>query len=744
MAKIALIGAGSVVFARKLVCDIIQRPALAGSTLALMDIDPDRLKVAEIQMRKIVAQLGVPVKVEAYSNRRKALRGAKYAINIVQVGGFDATKQDFNIPKKYGVLQTIADTLGIGGIFRSLRTIPVVLALARDLDEVGAPEPILINYTNPQAPLVLAVSRAVGIPAVGLCHSVQLTARQLARYLRLPFEECAYRVAGINHQAFFMDFRYRGRDMYPALFKALDDPEIYAMDRVRFEMMRRLGYFVTESSEHQAEYSPYFIHHGKEIIERFGIPIDDYIRRCERIIVRWEKTRREMLQEDKPAQISPLSPEYGAMIINARETGELAEINGNVPNTGLIPNLPAGCAVEVPVVIDRLGLHPEQVGDLPPQLAAYIRTNVNVQELIVEAALTRKREHVYHAAMLDPHLAASLPLDGIWKLCDELLEAQAKYLPEYEPTAPNTGRTARGLTDVPSTRLEPTEVPFSRKEREARFAVIVDNPGKKPLSLPLKVRVEGAGYRVEKLPARVRVPAGKEKSFSFVLKRSTRAADVFRLDVEVPAFCLPGFYRRQMPRRLEIPLLKRPPVGAGAFGVGAEIKMTAAGLTAVKGRLVATSRELCFRLEVDDTNVKRVGGAPWEGSCLEVYAASPERRTSTAAAPRRPCKLFVVPCPEKKAVEVFARTKAKNGKRALVAVGGTRGRSTVVPGGYELELRLPWKALGVEAGKPFLFELRAFLNALGTDHGRTETAWAGAPSPTNSSDGMFLSVPKAK
>ncbi len=432
MRKIALIGAGSVVFAKQLISDILRFPELADSHICLMDIDRARLKVAEVMTRKLVDRLGVGAQVSATEDRTEAIRDARYVICTIQVGGYKpATVTDFEIPKKYGLRQTIADTLGIGGVFRGLRTIPELLKIARDIESVGDPRCLFLNYTNPMAMNCMAVDRAVGVPAVGLCHSVQGTSRELAGYLDVDPNEVNYRVAGINHMAFFLEFQHRGQDLYPRLFELAEKG--FEKDKVRFEMMRRLGYFVTESSEHQSEYVPYFIHHGEEIIRRFDIPLDEYLRRCEAIIEEWEKTEKDLLGADGEIEVKPRSHEYGSYIIHSRETNSPRVIYGNVPNTGLISNLPAGCCVEVPVLVDAQGIQPTCIGDLPPQLAAICRTNINVQELTVEAALTGNREHIYHAAMLDPHTAATLPLDRIWALCDELIAAHQKdgFLKEF-------------------------------------------------------------------------------------------------------------------------------------------------------------------------------------------------------------------------------------------------------------------------------------------------------------------------
>ena len=432
--RIAMIGAGSVVFARTLMSDILSFPELAGANIVLVDVDARRLETAEMMVRSVAGTLGAHPRIEATLDRRAALKGADYVINAIQVGGHDATLLDFEIPKKYGLKQTIADTLGIGGIFRALRTIPVLLEICRDMREV-CPGALLLNYTNPMAMLCLAVEREGGVPVVGLCHSVQHTSERLADYVGVPKDEVWYRVAGINHMAWFLEFRRRGpglqsEDLYPKLWAGLEDPAVFGRDKVRFEMMRRLGYFVTESSEHMSEYVPYFIKRD-ELVERFDIPIDEYIRRSERNLGRAE-AERERPDRGEPVEIKR-SHEFAAYIIRAIEANQDWSFHGNVLNRGpLIDNLPGDAVVEVPILVNAAGLQPVHVGALPPQLAAMNRTNVNVQQLVVEAALTGNRDHVYHAAMLDPHTASVLSLDEIWAMCDELIEAHGDALPKLE------------------------------------------------------------------------------------------------------------------------------------------------------------------------------------------------------------------------------------------------------------------------------------------------------------------------
>lgn len=497
--KITLIGAGSVVFAKTLISDILQFPELADSTICLMDIDPDRLKVAEIMMSRIATKLGGRAKVEATLNQRDAVRGAHYVICTVQVGGYKpSTVRDFEIPKKYGLEQTIADTLGVGGVFRGLRTIPVLLGIARDIADVGAANCLLLNYTNPMCMNCWAIDRATGISHVGLCHSVFGTARMLARHAGLPFEDVSYLVAGINHMAFFLKFQYRGQDAYPLLFKVLEDPN-RQFEKVRYEMMRRTGYFVTESSEHQSEYLPYFIHHGKKVIEEFDIPLDEYIRRCEAIIGTWGETEAKLLGKGDDIEIPAQSHEYGSYIIHSRETDTLRTVYANVPNRGIIENLPDGCNIEVPCMVDATGIRPVHIGNLPPQLAALCQTNINVQQLTVEAALSGKREHIYHAVMLDPHAGATLRLDQIWKMCDELIEVHQKdgYLSEFAPVVNNTGRSYKGTGDRVIARLEMTGHVETRQGGRNALLLKLDNRDSKPRKVKVRIEPREAGLKVE-------------------------------------------------------------------------------------------------------------------------------------------------------------------------------------------------------------------------------------------------------
>jgi alpha-galactosidase len=436
MTKITFIGAGSTVFAKNLLGDILSFPELADSTISLMDIDPVRLQTSEIVAHKIAEFFGAKPKIEATLDRRQALDGADYAISMFQVGGYrPSTVIDFEIPKKYGLRQTIADTLGIGGIMRGLRTIPVFLDICKDMEEL-CPDVMFLQYVNPMAMNTWAINRASRIKTVGLCHSVQGTAEALAEDIGVPYDEINYICAGINHMAFYLKFERNGESLYPKIRQALEAKSYgrryrNLADHVRYEVFRRTGYFVTESSEHFSEYVPWFIKRDRgDLIEEYEIPLDEYITRCELQLAEWE-SEKAALERGELDEAYERSHEYGSLIIHSMETGIPRVVYGNVANLGLIDNLLHGCCVEVPCLVDKSGLQPTKIGTMPPHLAALQRTNINVQSLVVEAALTGKREHIYHAAMLDPHTAAELSLDQIWSLVDELIEAHGDMMPQY-------------------------------------------------------------------------------------------------------------------------------------------------------------------------------------------------------------------------------------------------------------------------------------------------------------------------
>jgi alpha-galactosidase len=424
--KICFVGAGSVEFTGMLIADILGYPELRDATISLHDIDPERLETAERVARATAGQLDAAPAIEPHLERREALDGADYVINMIQVGGHAATLIDLEIPARYGLRQTIGDTLGVGGVFRALRTIPVMQGIAADMAGV-CPDAWLLNYTNPMAMLCWATY--AGSPQtriLGLCHSVQNTTAQLADLVGVPLEEVDFLGAGVNHQAFILRFQRDGEDLYPLLDEAIErDPEL--LRRVRIELYQRLGYFPTESSEHSAEYLPWLMR-DDEAIERYRIWVSEYASRSEENLADYERTRR-LLDAGERLEIEP-SPEYAPQIIHSIETGRSRTVYGNVRNTGLIDNLPADACVEVPCRVDGSGLEPIAVGELPPQLAALNRTYLNVAELTVRAALEGRPEHVRHAVMVDPNAGASLSLDAIWELCDELTAAHGDALPE--------------------------------------------------------------------------------------------------------------------------------------------------------------------------------------------------------------------------------------------------------------------------------------------------------------------------
>ncbi|MGG3283119.1 alpha-glucosidase/alpha-galactosidase [Paenibacillus solani] len=431
MSKITFIGAGSTVFAKNVLGDCMQTPALQGFELALFDIDPIRLKDSENMLNNIKKTSGSTCIITSYSDRKEALRGAKYVINAIQVGGYDpCTITDFDIPKKYGLRQTIADTVGIGGIFRNLRTIPVMLDFAADMREV-CPNALFLNYTNPMAVLTNAMITLGGIETVGLCHSVQACIPHLFDNLGMDKEGVQAKIAGINHMAWLLEVTRDGVDLYPEIKKrAAEKQKEKHHDMVRLEMMLNFGYYITESSEHNAEYHPYFIKRNyPELIERFNIPLDEYPRRCVNQIEGWKAMREDLVNNQDLTHHR--SHEYASYILEAIENDVPFKIGGNVMNTGLITNLPKEACVEVPCLVDASGVTPTYVGDLPPQCAALNRTNINTQLLTLEAAATGKKEHIYHAAMLDPHTAAELSIDDIKNMCDDLIEAHGDWLPKY-------------------------------------------------------------------------------------------------------------------------------------------------------------------------------------------------------------------------------------------------------------------------------------------------------------------------
>ena len=434
MPKITFMGAGSTVFAKNVLGDSMMTPALAESTIALYDIDADRLNESKLMLDTINRNNGSKAKIETYlgvENRKDALRNANYVVDAIQVGGYDpCTITDFEIPKKYGLKQTIADTLGIGGIFRALRTIPVLFDFAKDMEEV-CPDAWFLNYTNPMAMLSGAMQRYTGVKTVGLCHSVQVCCEGLMKGLGMDYDDSIqWKVAGINHQAWLLEVTKDGKDLYPEIKRRAAARTEKHGDMVRYEVMKRFGYYITESSEHNAEYMPYFIKDKyPELIDRFNIPLDEYPRRCIKQIADWAARRDELLKD--PHLTHERSREYASYIMEAMETNVPFKFGGNVINNGLITNLPANACVEVPCMVDKSGVVPTFVGALPEQCAAMNRTNINVQLLTIEAAVTRKKDYIYQAAMMDPHTAAELSIDDIVSMCDDLIAAHEGWLPEY-------------------------------------------------------------------------------------------------------------------------------------------------------------------------------------------------------------------------------------------------------------------------------------------------------------------------
>lgn len=702
MAKITFIGAGSVVFAKTLIGDILQFPELSSSTICLMDIDASRLKVAEVMARRIIAKLNVPAKVVATLDRTEAIRDASYVICTIQVGGYKpGTVLDFEIPKKYGLRQTIADTLGVGGVFRGLRTIPEMVKIAEDIATVAKPGCIFLNYTNPMAINCWAVDRAVGIPHVGLCHSVQGTSKELAAYCGIPYEDLVYKAAGINHMAFFLKLEYRNQDAYPLLFKAMEDPAIFRLNKVRFEMMRRLGYFVTESSEHQSEYVPYFLHHGEEIIKKFDIPLDEYIRRCEAIISTWETAEQKLLGEDGEIQVAQRSHEYGAFIIHACETNRPKVIYGNVPNRGLITNLPEGCCVEVPCLVDGNGIQGTHVGNLPPQLAAICQSNINVQALTVEAALTGKREHIYHAVMMDPHTSATLTLDKIWAMCDDLIEAHQKegLLPEYAPVVRNTGRSYQGTGDQIVVKAAVEGAFDGEKGARSTLVVEAENPRSEDVELTVRLVPGVTGVKVLGSDTlQLRIPAAGTVRQTVSLENTDRIEEPVKVALE-------GSGEQAFLLAATLKALSRLGVEGDK---PADFSVWLRGDEAAQGSIGLSDEGVVLDLAVNDsmfTTAKLGSDDPhqWTGSWIRAGFAIDDRVT--------PEWFIICPQKEKSTPEVFTRLHhlVKNEK---VSASQDIGKTS-----YRIRAVFPYEALGFQSDiSSFLFNLQINLCALGEAH----------------------------
>ena len=440
MIKITFMGAGSTVFARNVLGDCMCTPALRDSVIALYDIDEERLEDSYIILSAMNKNVNEGrAKIEKYcgvENRKDALRGATFVVNAIQVGLYDpCTIIDFEVPKKYGLRQTIADTLGIGGIMRGLRTIPVLKDFADDMEEV-CPDAWFLNYTNPMAILTGYMQRYTKIKTIGLCHSVQSCSRDLLNKLGMEDKLDGRKelIAGINHMGWLLEIEDKdGNDLYPEIRKRAAEKNANEKhdDMVRFEYIKNFGYYCTESSEHNAEYNCFYIKDKyPELIERYNIPLDEYPRRCINQIAGWKAEKERILNDGKITH--ERSGEYASYIMESIVTGNPYKIGGNVLNTGLIDNLPADACVEVPCLIDGKGIHPCHVGKLPVQLAAMNQTNINAQLLTINAAVTKKREDIYMAAMLEPHTAAELSIDDIKAMVDELIEAHGEYMKDYQ------------------------------------------------------------------------------------------------------------------------------------------------------------------------------------------------------------------------------------------------------------------------------------------------------------------------
>jgi alpha-galactosidase len=479
MTKIALIGAGSATFSRRLLADLLSWPELQDAEIALMDVDPDRLGRIEGLAKRMVADKSAGAKIVATTDRKRALEGADHVISTIAVGyAYEPDRPDVAIPSQYGLKQTVADTIGVGGVFRYLRTMPAMLEIGQDMRRL-CPDGLWLNYVNPMNMIMWTLAELLPEQrAVGLCHSVQGTADRLAGFIGVDKDELSYWVAGINHQAWFLDLRhktYRGEDLYPRLRQAMDTQETYEKDRVRFEVMRNFGYFVTESSRHMSEYVPWF-RRTEEDCERYtpdqvrpgavgevhsgagngrqqgqtgqsrqagqAQPQGQLAAVPNRRQQLWEQIARQTAGEE-PIDYKT-SREYCSYIVHAVESNTPFRFNGNVPNTGLITNLPPACNVEVPILVDGAGLHPCYVGALPSPLASINRTNVNVQELAVRGFIDRDREAIHQACLLDPLASASVRLDDIRKMVDELFTANARWLDRFEATGASSSAASNG------------------------------------------------------------------------------------------------------------------------------------------------------------------------------------------------------------------------------------------------------------------------------------------------------------
>ena len=432
MAKVAMIGAGSLVFCKTLMSDFLATPALKGSEYRLMALSHTRLDKMQRFVQRMIDDNGVSATVTATTDRREALLGADYVVVMIQAGGVEEFRQDYEIPMKYGVDNCIADTMGPGGVFRALRHIPALLEIARDMQEL-CPDAILFNYANPMAMCCLALGRVPGLRFVGLCHGVQTTMDLISSYVGVTKDEIDYVAGGINHMAWFLKLEHQGRDLYPVLKRNFEKPGYYVNEKVRAEVMRHFGYFMTESTGHLSEYLPYF-RKSRKALEiycdepAFGGETGAYYKYCAMLAEKFANMDPLSIESTK---LGPRSAEYCSHIIEARESGTVFRLNGNIRNDGYITNLPNGCCVEVPIYVDRTGMHPTVIGDLPPQCAALNMTNVLVQQLAVEASYTGDPEMVMNAIALDPLTAAVLTLDDVRRMTAEMLEAEARFLPQF-------------------------------------------------------------------------------------------------------------------------------------------------------------------------------------------------------------------------------------------------------------------------------------------------------------------------
>ena len=455
--KIAMIGAGSVVFTKTLMSDIMATPALADSEFALMDLAEEKLRRMEAFAKRMIKENRLPAKVSATTDRRQAIRDADFVVITIQVGGFDAFGVDYEVPLKYGVDQCIGDSLGPGGVFRGLRTVPILVEIAKEMKELARPGALMLQYANPMAGNCLALGKVTDVPFVGLCHGVQTTLDLISGYVGVPKDEITYVCGGINHMDWYLTLEHKGRDLYPKLREVFEKPEYYKNEKVRGEVFRHFGYFMTESTGHLSEYLPWFRKNKKALDlycdePSFGGESGAYYKYSKALSAKYAK--HDPLEFENP-KIESRSVEYCSYIMEAVATGKPFRLMGNVPNRGYITNLPEGCCVEVPTYVDDTGLHPTVIGALPSQLAACCMTNVNVQILSDEAGLAGDPEGVVHAVAMDPLTSAVLTLKEIRDMCSEMLEAERKWLPQFKGKA----IAARPTILIPK-NCKPVQVPL--------------------------------------------------------------------------------------------------------------------------------------------------------------------------------------------------------------------------------------------------------------------------------------------